>query len=94
MEICTCDFVDKNGAKCQKIGRDDFEGCVRCSLHRIKRRMVGHPKRMAFSLRRKINSAILASKICGYYSQDLENAASEFFKLAKLFEENTQIESE
>jgi len=78
MEICYCDFVGKNGARCHKIGRKDFEESVRCSLHRTKRRMVGHPKRMAFSLRRKINSALLAAKICGYYSQDLENAASKF----------------
>jgi len=93
MENCICDFVDKNGAKCKKFGRVDYEGHVRCSLHRTKRRIVGHPKRMAYSLRRKINSAILASKICGYYSQDLENAASKFFKLAELLEENMQIKS-
>jgi len=93
MEIPNCDFVDKNGIKCQKIGRKDFEGSTRCSLHRTKRRMVGHPKRMAFSLRRKINSALLAAKICGYYSQDLENAASKFFELSKLLEENAQTNS-
>jgi len=89
MEICNCDFVDKNGARCQKIGRIDYKGSIRCSLHRIKRRIVGHPKRIAFSLRKKISSAILAAKICGYYSQDLENAASKFLKLAELLEEKT-----
>jgi len=93
MENTNCDFVDKNGSKCLKNGRIDFEGKIRCSLHRTKRRMVGHPKRMAFSLRRKINSAILAAKICGYYSQDLENAASIFLKLTELLEENNQMNS-
>jgi len=93
MEITYCDFVDKNGSKCQKIGRKDYAGSLRCSLHRIKRRIVGHPKRMAFSLRRKINSAILAAKICGYYSQDLENAAAKFLKLAEFFEANALTNS-
>jgi len=89
MENRNCDFVYKNGDRCPKIGRMDYDGSIRCSLHRAKRRIVGHPKRMAFSLRRKINSAILAAKICGYYSQDLENAASKLMELSYLLEENT-----
>jgi len=89
MENIYCDFIDKNGDRCQRIGRTDYEGSIRCSLHRTKRLIVGHPKRIAFSLRKKIKSAILSAKICGYYSQDLENAASKFMELAKLFEENT-----
>jgi len=28
MEIIICDFLDKNGIRCQKIGQKDFEGSI------------------------------------------------------------------
>jgi len=86
MKSNLCDFVLKDGSRCKKIGWKDFQGVIRCGDHRVKRRIIGHPKRFASMLRKKINSAILVSRIYGIYSEEIVKAATIFLELARRIE--------
>jgi len=91
MESNLCDFIRKDGSRCRKMGWKDFQESVRCGDHRVKRKIVGHPKRFAAALRRKINSAILVSRVFGIYSAEIGQAASRLLELAKNIEANYLI---